>query len=125
MAYVLDAGALIAADRRDARVTALLALAKSEQQPIRVPAGVVAQAWRGGSRQAALSRLLETVEEIALDEDRSRKVGEILGASNTSDIADASVIQLTRPGDVVLTSDDDDIEHISHATKARIRIIHV
>lgn len=45
---VLDAGALIALDRGDKRVTSLLQRALARGWTVRVPAGVLGQAWRDG-----------------------------------------------------------------------------
>ena len=125
MAYILDAGALIGADRRDERVVMFLAVARADGERLRVPSGVVAQAWRGGSSQASLSRLLATVEEIPLDEVRSRKVGALLGSSKTSDVIDASLVELAMVGDTILTSDTDDITHLVKAAKNRARVLRV
>ncbi len=125
MAYVLDAGALIAAERRDQRLIALLAVASADRQPVRVPAAAVAQAWRGGSRPATLSRLLDSVTEVALDSPRSRRIGELLGTATTADVVDASVIDAAPAGDIVLTSDPADIAHLAAAAGTRIRVIRV
>ena len=54
----LDTGALLALERGDSRVRALLRRALETGLPLSVPAGVVAQAWRGGPRQARVARLL-------------------------------------------------------------------
>ena len=54
----LDTGALLALERGDSRVRALLRRASETGLPLSVPAGVVAQAWRGGPRQARVARLL-------------------------------------------------------------------
>jgi hypothetical protein len=56
----LDTGALIAFDRNDRRVVALIARAVTHGLSLAVPAGVVGQVWRDGRRQARLSRLLMT-----------------------------------------------------------------
>jgi hypothetical protein len=45
----LDAGALIAFERADRRVVAIVARALARKAPLAVPAGVVGQVWRGGS----------------------------------------------------------------------------
>lgn len=69
MTLILDAGALLAAERgsRD-----LVALVKRERLAGRAPAthgGVVGQVWRGGAgRQVGLARLLAGVHVVALDE---------------------------------------------------------
>ena len=55
---VLDAGALIAFERNDRKVRTLIELAVTHGRTLHVPAGVVAQVWRDGARQARLSRLL-------------------------------------------------------------------
>lgn len=116
----LDAGALIALERGDERVRALLALALEQRRPMRVPAGVVGQVWRGGSRQAAVSRFLRAreVEVQALDEPLARAAGELCGSAGTSDVIDASVVLCARErGDVVLTSDPDDLRQLDRALR--------
>ena len=61
---VLDAGALIALDRGDKRMIALLDRALARGRAFRVPAGVVAQAWRDGRVQATLARFSRTAGEF-------------------------------------------------------------
>jgi hypothetical protein len=51
-----DAGGLIAVDRNDRRVIALLARAAERGMRITVPAGTLAQAIRNPARQVRLSR---------------------------------------------------------------------
>src|SRR5450432_2389994 len=53
-----DTGALIAADHNDRRMWALHAGFLAEEVSPTIPAPVLAEAWRGGGRQANLSRLL-------------------------------------------------------------------
>jgi len=111
----LDTGALIALDRGDKRMIALLQRAVAEGRGFRVPAGVVGQAWRDGRVQATLARFLrsEEVEIVPLDDQLARACGELCGASNTADVIDASVVILARErrGPVV-TSDPDDLRHL-------------
>ncbi len=57
---VLDTGALIALDRGDGRMIALLDRALSRRRTFRIPAGVVGQAWRDGRTQATLARFLRS-----------------------------------------------------------------
>ena len=54
----LDAGALIAIERGDPEVRALLRQAAERGLEVHVVPEVVAQVWRGGSRQARLSAFL-------------------------------------------------------------------
>ncbi len=53
-----DSGALIAGERNDRRMWALhVGFLAEEVVPV-VPAPVLAETWRGGSRQASLSRMV-------------------------------------------------------------------
>lgn len=58
----LDAGALIALEKGDGRMIALLQLALRARKRFYVPAGVAGQAWRSGARQATLARFLKSVD---------------------------------------------------------------
>jgi hypothetical protein len=111
----LDTGALIAVDRGDRRMIALLQRAVKERIPIRVPAGVVGQAWRDRARQVTLARFLRSreVEIPALDEHLARAAGELCGLTGTSDVIDASVVLIARSGgDSILTSDPHDLRRL-------------
>ena len=116
----LDTGALIALDRGDKRMIALLQRAVAQGRGFRVPAGVVGQAWRDGGVQVTLARFLrsEEVEIVPLDEQLARACGELYGATNTSDIIDASVVILARErrGPVV-TSDPIDLRRLDPAAQ--------
>lgn len=114
---VLDAGALIALDRNDREVWAMLRVAIDDALLIQVPAGAIAQAWRDGRRQVLLTRALQHCDEVALDGAIARAAGLLCGRSKTTDIVDASVAiaaaGLARRGAVsVLTSDSGDIDHL-------------
>ena len=64
-----DAGGLIALDRNDRRVLALVARARERGLRITIPATALAQAIRNPARQARLSRIIRQVDTdlIALD----------------------------------------------------------
>jgi hypothetical protein len=114
---VLDAGALIALDRNDREVWAILRVAADDSELIQVPAGAIAQAWRDARRQVLLTRALRHCDEVSLDGALARTAGLLCGQSKTADIVDASVALaaagLARRGAVsVLTSDTGDIEHL-------------
>jgi len=116
-AVVLDTGALIGFERNDRHIVAIILRALEHQDPLLVPAGVVAQAWRDGSRQARLARLLGSplCEVLDLDDHRARAAGQICGVSDTSDIVDASVAAAGRNRRArVLTSDPDDLRRLDH-----------
>ncbi|MGQ0777752.1 MAG: hypothetical protein ACT4NY_25645 [Pseudonocardiales bacterium] len=77
-----------------------------------MPAGVLAQAWRGGPRQARIARLLADpdVHVVVLDDPTAWAVGALVARSDHHDIVDVSVaLCAAERGHVVLTSDPDDI----------------
>jgi hypothetical protein len=110
-----DAGGLIALERNDRRVLALLARAKEWGMPITIPATALAQVMRNPSRQARLSRLIRqpTTNVIALDGPDATAVGLLLARSGTADIVDAHVVVCAqRAAQTVLSSDPDDLRRI-------------
>lgn len=114
---VLDAGALIALDRGSRDAWSLLAEThRAGQRPV-VPAPVIAQVWRGGSRQARLATVLSGADLIAADGPLSRRAGELLARTGTRDVLDALVALAAqdRPGHEVLTSDPEDIDRLLRA----------
>lgn len=117
-----DAGALVAAERNHRSLWALHRRALERGVRPTVPAGVLGQAWRGGP-QAELSRLLNGCRFENLDEVRSRAAGEACGRSKTSDVIDATVVvgALAR-GDLVVTSDPNDIARIASALNRTLEI---
>lgn len=113
MGLVFDAGGLIAFDRGDREVAALVEAARRRRDRVVTSSACVAQAWRtGGPRRALLARLLGGITEAGLDRRVSRTTGELCGASSSADVVDAHVALLTRDGDVVLTSDVDDLRRL-------------
>jgi hypothetical protein len=111
----LDTGALIAFERNDRRVVAIIRRALKLGIPLAVPAGVVGQAWRDGRRQARLARLLgsDLVEVEPLDDRTARAAGQLCGATHTDDVIDASVVLCARSrGHGVLTSDVEDLRRL-------------
>lgn len=111
----LDAGALIAFERNERAVVAIIARAYEQNIRLATPAGVVGQVWRDGRRQARLARLLgsELVEIESLDDRHARSAGQLCGVTGTSDVIDASVVLCARGrGHAVLTSDLDDLRRL-------------
>lgn len=126
-AVVLDTGALIALDRNVRSAWALLRVAADEGAIVHVPAGVIAQAWRDGSRQALLSRALRHCDEIALDGSIARAAGLLCGRVGTSNVIDATVAlaaaAVDRAGEVtVVTTDPDDIRRLTEALRVEVRL---
>jgi hypothetical protein len=114
--FTLDTGALIALERKDERMKALLARVLAHPEMIvHIPAGVVAQAFRDGSKQVRLVRLLKETQArvVALDEETARVVGILLGLRGTNDVVDASVVMCARRYDQpVVTGDPDDLRRL-------------
>ena len=111
----LDAGALIALERSDRRVLALVARAREQAAELVVPATVLAQVLRVPARQVALMRLVRQPRTTVVPLDRvdASFVGQLLGTSSTVDLADAHVVVCARrAGHPVVTSDPDDIRRL-------------
>jgi len=120
VSVTFDAGALIALDRGDSRMLALLQLLARRAGTIHVPAGVAGQAWRGGARQAMLARLFSSpeVEVPSLDLAMAQACGELCAATGTSDVIDASVVLVAREHhDTIVTSDVDDLRRLDPSAK--------
>jgi hypothetical protein len=124
-AIVLDAGALIALDRGQREVGALLAAAADAGVEIKTSAACVARAWREPSRQARLTRALEGILERPLDSRTARACGLLLARTGTSDVVDAALTLIVGTGDTVLSSDRADIARLLDALGRRARLCSV
>jgi hypothetical protein len=127
-ALVLDTGALIALDRNDRTVWAMLRNAADDSAQVSVPAGVIAQAWRDGSRQALLSRALTHCDEVPLEGSLARATGLLCGRAGTADIVDASVALVAaaraQAGPTALiTSDSTDLRHLLQTLDTSVRLV--
>jgi len=118
MAYILDAGALVAIDRDDQTIHRLLGSAMVR----RTSCAVVSQVWREGAKQARLALALKGVEIVPLDGEVDRRIGELLRESGVSDVVDGHVALLARPGDRIVTSDPDDLGRLLEARSVRADI---
>lgn len=119
-----DTGALLAAERNDRRMWALHAGFLAEEVVPIVPAPVLAEAWRGGARQASLSRLLAMCEVEPMSEEQARRVGTLAGTARHDDVVDVSVVEgAVRRRDAVVTSNEGDIGAIAKATSSMLRIV--
>jgi hypothetical protein len=112
---VLDAGALIALDRGDKRMIALLRQGVTQGLVFRIPVGAVGQAWGNDRVQVTLARFLRSasVEISPMDEPLARACGELCAATNTQDVIDASVVLLARERrEAIITSDPKDLRRL-------------
>jgi hypothetical protein len=94
MGITYDTGALIAADRAERRIWARHRALLTLRHVPTVPVPVVAQSWRGGSRQALLARLL----------------------------AGCDVEGAIRRHDLVVSPDPEDLQAIAAAVNRRLEI---
>ena len=107
-----DTGALGAAERGERRVWARHRALLKARVVSTVPAPAVAQAWRGRSRQAQLARLL-----------LGCAVDTLAGRPGADDIVDVCVTEgALRRGDLVISSDPDDLRGIAAAVNRRLRV---
>ncbi|MGH3829387.1 MAG: hypothetical protein ACRDRS_02885 [Pseudonocardiaceae bacterium] len=121
-----DTGALIAAERNDRRMWALHAGLLAEEVTPVVPAPVLAQAWRGGPRQANVARLLAMCDVEWMTEEQARAVGVLAGHSGLDDVVDVTVVEgAVRRGDAVVTSNRKHIKQVAQAAGAALRIADV
>lgn len=125
MSLLLDAGAFIAVEKQDREV---LALIKHERQRGRAPVshgGVVGQVWRGGRRQASLDRVLGGVDVAAIDDALGRRAGALLARTKTKDVIDAALVLLALDGDLILTSDPEDLVDLASEAGTHVELVRV
>jgi hypothetical protein len=125
VAVLLDSGALIAIDKENRVVVAMLRVLQGTGLPVRTSAAVVAQVWRGGSKQWELARVLSGVDVHPLGLRDARRAGELQGATKTSDVVDAHLALLVEEEDIVLTSDTKDIGRLLTARGVKAELIKV
>jgi predicted nucleic acid-binding protein len=107
----LDTGALIALERRRLRMRQVLERARDRDQPITVPADVVAEWWRGPTdvRKA----ILEAVDVEPLTVRLAQIAGEAMGAVPGATLVDAIVVaSAASRGDIIYSSDVHDLERL-------------
>ena len=118
-----DTGALVAADRNNREMWALHAGYLREEVVPMVPAAVLAQAWRGGARQARVARLLQMCDVEPLSEALAKDVGVLAGKARHADVVDVAVVEgAIRRGDAVVTSDGGDVRKIAAAAGVTVWI---
>ncbi len=126
MSIVLDAGALLAVERGDRDMIAIVKRERLENRAPLTHGGVIGQVWRSGhGRQANLSRLLSGVDVHAIDEDAGRRAGILLGAAGSDDVIDAAVVLLAHDGDEIFTSDPGDLRALAEVADRHVDLISV
>ena len=111
----LDTGALIALEAGSRSMALRVEQAMATGAELAIPAGVVAQTWRGGARQVRIAKLLQlqVTSIVALDTKLALRVGAKCASTGSTDVVDVSVALCARDrGQAVVTSDPRDIAAI-------------
>src|ERR1700722_6894820 len=102
---------------------ALHAAFLAEEVSPTVPAPVLAEGWRGGSRQANMARLLAMCEVEHMTEDQAKAVGVLAGRADHDDVVDVTGGEgALRRHDGVVTSNKGHIEKVAQAARVKLRI---
>jgi PIN domain nuclease of toxin-antitoxin system len=128
---VLDAGALIAFERRNEAIRALIqrALLRSQTRksaspgPFFVPAGVLGQVIRNRQTQVQLRAFLSSslVHVVPLDRALAEACGMLCAQTNTRDVIDASVVLVAKQHDaLVVTSDPMDLQRLDPTLRVAV-----
>jgi hypothetical protein len=107
-----DTGALIGLERRRQRISRVYTTAVADGLIVTVPAVVVSEWWRG--RSDVRETILAGLRIELMDAGLAKSAGEALAALRTATAVDAIVMaSAARRGDVVYTSDFDDLERLT------------
>jgi predicted nucleic acid-binding protein len=106
-----DTGALIALERRRARLSNIYAIAVANGLVVTVPTAVICEWWRG--RTDARENILQGLRVEVVDVQLAQLAGEALAAVKGATAVDALVMaSAARRGDIVYTSDIADLERL-------------
>jgi predicted nucleic acid-binding protein len=115
---VFDAEGLSKLAAGDARTRGYLDSARNRGARVAVSAITLTEALRGGSRDAAVHRVLSRIIVISVTEAIARRAGELLGATGLSGhrcaidaVVAATALEMERPV-VLLTTDPDDLNKL-------------
>jgi len=122
---IYDAGVFIAAGRGDHAMWKRVKDSLAQGSHPVTSTAVLAQVWRGDPRQANLARLAQVVDTVPLTDTAARRVGKLLGRSGTSDVVDAALMIAAADGDVIYTSDPEDMAHLAMTLGLDVEIIRV
>ncbi len=111
LGLTFDSGALIALERRRARMARVYATAVSAGVIVTVPAVVIIEWWRGPSR--AREAILRGLRIEGTDASLAKLAGEALAEVAGATAIDALVMaSAARRGDIVYTSDFEDLDRL-------------
>ncbi len=119
----LDTGALIALERRGARILRIVDAAAQSNTRITVPTVVVAEWWRGRPSKR-MARLLEGVYIEPLDLRLAQIAGDAIAAVRGATTIDAIVMaSAAQRGDAVFSSDVEDLTRLAGYFPG-VRVLH-
>jgi predicted nucleic acid-binding protein len=119
----LDAGALIAYERGEFEIRRILKAAFRRGVTTTIPAVVLAEVWRGDAKDAAVARLLKWCRIEPLDESRARAAGALRRSTSSAGAIDACVaVGVRERGDVIATSDPDDMRRLLGSRVAILQV---
>jgi predicted nucleic acid-binding protein len=123
MGITLDTGALIALERRSHRMWKIVDTTEAGIV-VTVPSVVVAEWWRGSSRR--LEGILGMFDVEPLSERLAKLTGEALAAVKGASVVDAMVmVSAALRGDVVYTSDEDDLVRLRDARFPNTHVLRI
>jgi hypothetical protein len=126
MSLVLDTGALIGLERNDRAMWRRLKSALLTSDVPITHGGVLGQAWRGrGSRSALLALAVASIDIRAIDESLGKLSGELLSRTKRNDVIDAALVLLSADGDLIATSDPDDLKPLAQAAGRLVELLPV
>jgi predicted nucleic acid-binding protein len=107
-----DTGVLIAIERRKAGALALVKACRRSRAKITIPSVVVAEWWRGTH-----AGILEIGQLEGMTPRLAMQAGDLLARTRRSNAIDAIVVaSAAQRGDLIVTSDPDDIRELARAT---------
>ena len=120
----LDTGALVALERRNERMLALVEVARMQGRATTVPVSVVVQWWRG--QRGPVARLLDAFDVEPLEAELAHIAGLALAKAGRGPSATDAVVMASaaQRGDMVLTSDMDDLTKLQKVFPA-VRLLRV
>lgn len=123
MSLVLDSRALIALDRGERSMWIRVKDALRSEQRLITHGGIIGQVWRSGTRQARLAQFLPALDLLPLDAHLGKLAGELLARTGGRDVIDAAIILVARDGDLVVTSDLEDLRVLAQAAGVHVELI--
>jgi hypothetical protein len=123
---ILDAGAFIALDKNDPAMWKRFTSDVNAKRQLLTHAGIIGQVWRKPAIQARLATALRSVKIDPLSDELAKTTGLLLAKTRTSDVHDGALAAMCKEGDVLYTSDPEDLVDLLEAlNQLGVRIVPV